>query len=107
MIDLHLEEATAAQKTARQLDENAISKSSLISESSKSSLNFKRMIAKGHIVKVTSELNEFQAVVGSPNQQQRSMAVVHYDAVERRLTLNDFDRSHSLRASLKKRNSPE
>jgi len=91
LLDLHLEEATEAEKTARKLDEDATSKSSRISESSKISLNFKRMIAKGHVVKVTSELNEFQAVVGSPNQQQRSMAVVHYDAVERRLTLNDFD----------------
>ena len=86
---LHLEETTEAEKAARKLAGK--SESGLIPGSDESALQFKRMIAKGYVVKVTSELNEFQAVVGSPNQQQRSMAVVDYDAAERRLTLNDFD----------------
>ncbi len=90
-LELHLEEATEVEKAARKLADNSGSQSSLVPGSGESSIQFKRMRAKGYVVKVTSELNEFQAVVGSPNQQQRSMAVVDYDATERRLTLNDFD----------------
>jgi hypothetical protein len=90
-LDLHMEEATEADKVARKVADNSTSRSSLMPGSSESALQFKRMRAKGYVVKVTSELNEFEAVVGAPNQQQRSMAIVDYDAAERRLTLNDFD----------------
>lgn len=90
-LELHLEEATAAEKAERNLASEATSQAGVMPGSEDSSIQFRRLRAKGYVVKVTSELNDFQAVVGSPNQQQRSMAVVDYDATERRLTLNDFD----------------
>jgi hypothetical protein len=91
---LHLEEATEDEKAASHLASTSSSKSkqsNIMPGTQDSSIQLKRMRAKGYVVKVTSELNEFQAVIGSQNQQQRSMAVVDYDATERRLTLNDFD----------------
>ncbi|MFT4556465.1 MAG: hypothetical protein ACI92S_001810 [Planctomycetaceae bacterium] len=90
-LDLHLEEATEAEKAASKLGRVAGAQPGIMPGSNDSSIKFRRMRAKGYVVKVTSELNEFQAVVGSENQQQRSMAVVDYDATARRLMLNDFD----------------
>lgn len=91
-LDLHLEEATEAEQAARKMAASkSLPQSSMSPGSNNSSIQFKRMRAKGYVVKMTSELNEFQAVVGSQTQQQRIMAVVDYDATERRLTLNDFD----------------
>ena len=90
-LDLHLEEATEAEKAASKLASESKAQSNIMAGSDGNSIQFRRMRAKGYVVKLTSELNEFQAVVGSPNQQQRLMAVVDYDATDRRLTLNDFD----------------
>ena len=90
-LDLHLQEATESEKAASKLASNSSKNQSMLPGTDDSSIQFKRMIAKGYVVKVTSELNEFQAVVGSSSQQQRSMAVVDYNATDRQLTLNDFD----------------
>ena len=90
-LDLHLEEASDAEKAAAKLASTSVSQPGILPGAGSSTIQFRRMRAKGYVVKVTSELNEFQAVVGSPSQQQRAMAVVDYDAMERRLTLNDFD----------------
>lgn len=90
-LDLHLEEASDAEKSASKLASESQSRSNAMPGTSNSSIHLTRMRAKGYVVNVTSQLNEFQAVIRSPNQQQRAMAVVDYDAMERRLTLNDFD----------------
>jgi len=90
-LDLHLEEASEAEQAARKLASATAPQSSAMPGSGDSSIQFRRMRAKGYVVKVTSQLNEFEAVVGSTNPQQRAMAVVDYDATSRRLTLNDFD----------------
>ncbi len=90
-LDLHLEELSDAEKADRKLASVAKSQPDMMPGSGDSSIQLKRMRAKGYVVKVASQLNEFEAVVGSPNQPQRTLAVVDYDATERRLTLNDFD----------------
>jgi hypothetical protein len=92
-LDLHLEEASDAEKAASKLASASQSLSNAMHGSGDSSIQLRRMRAKGYVINVTSQLNEFQAVISSPNQQQRAMAVVDYDATERRLTLNDFDRN--------------
>ncbi len=90
-LDLHLEEATEVEQAASKLARVEGAQPGIMPGSDDSSIRFTRMRARGYVVRVTSELNEFQAVVGSENQPQRSMAVVDYDATDRRLTLNDFD----------------
>lgn len=90
-LELHLAEATEAEKEARAVARDVGDRSAVMPGARDGSIQLDRMRAIGYVVKVTSELNEFQAVVSSPNQQQRSMAVVDYDATARRLTLNDFD----------------
>lgn len=89
-LELHLEELSDTEKAERKLASESSTPTNGMFGSSNSSIQFRRMRAKGYVVKLTSQLNEFQAVVGSANQQ-RSMAVVDYDATDRRLTLNDFD----------------
>lgn len=89
-LDLHLEEATQADKDAALAETSSPSDSRLPGPDS-SSIQFRRMRARGYVITVTSQLNEFEAVVGNPGQQQQSMAVVDYNATNRRLTLNDFD----------------
>jgi hypothetical protein len=90
-LELHLEEASDAEKSASKRSSESSSPSNSTPGSDDSLIQFRRMRAMGYVVNVTSQLNEFQAVVRSPNQQQRAMAVVDYDATKRRLTLNDFD----------------
>ncbi|MDA0282204.1 MAG: hypothetical protein O3B86_02510, partial [Planctomycetota bacterium] len=90
-LDLHLEEPDPVQRADLQQAVAAETPAKSKPAFGNSSVQFRRMRATGYVVKVTSELNEFQAVVSGPNQQQRIVAVVDYDAIERRLILNDFD----------------
>lgn len=90
-LELHLEETSEADQAAQTLASESVTQTSGIASPTDGPIQFRRMRAKGYVVRMTSQLNEFQAVVGSTNQQQRSIAVVDYDATDRRLTLNDFD----------------
>lgn len=57
----------------------------------KNRIQFRRMRASGFQIRLTSQINELEAVIRSNDDQSRAPAIVDYDARERRLILNDFD----------------